>query len=57
MAIHFGENGGSVTLGRRGPGVCWTCLRPYFNERHGLRRPFLRMGRWRFFWLGRRVRP
>lgn len=49
--LHYDENGGFFRLWATGPGVSWTCRPPRFSERHGLRVPFARTGKWRFFRL------
>lgn len=49
----WGAFGGFVRLWDGGPGIRWTCFRPFFSEREGIVKPFVCIGRWRFFWLER----
>lgn len=47
---------GWIRFWPKGPGISWTRNAPLFSERTGSRRPFLILGRWRFFWLRRIVK-
>ena len=38
-------------LGKNGPGVSWTLNLPLYSERMGYRRPFITIGKYRFFFL------
>lgn len=44
---------GWFRLWRFGPGIHWKCTEPLFSERVGTRMPFLRLGKWRIFYLPR----
>lgn len=47
------EHSGWIRVSRNGPGIRWTKAPPLFSERYGYERPFLRIGKWRVFWLPR----
>jgi hypothetical protein len=53
MGRHLDGWTGWLRLWPRGPGIQWKTGRALFSERNGHRRPFLRIGRLRVFWLRR----
>ena len=44
---------GWIRLWRDGPGLSWTTSFPLFSERYGYRKPLLKVGKFRMFYLRR----
>lgn len=53
LGFYMEHSPGGGFLRILGHGVSWTALKPLFSERYGYRKPFVRIGRIRFFWLPR----